>query len=69
MPNASQSQIESKNLTILEDQMKHEALACKKSGVYANYFTDPTLKSLAQDISLQHRQNFDGLFQYLSSHQ
>ena len=40
-----QPDIESKNLTIIEDQLKHEALAAKKSEVYAEYFQDPELKS------------------------
>jgi hypothetical protein len=70
MLNPSQGpQIESKNLSILEDQMKHEALASKKSGVYAGYFTDPALKNLAEDISRKHSQHFNGLYQYLNSHQ
>jgi hypothetical protein len=62
-------QIESKNLMMIEDQMKHEALAFKKSEVYANYFTDPALKSLANDISNMHKQHFDGLYKYLNTHQ
>ena len=61
-------EIESKNLTILEDQMKHEALAVKKSGLYAGYFQDPALKSCAQELAKHHKDNFDRLLNYLDSH-
>ena len=65
----SQPEIESKNLTILEDQMKHEALAVKKSTVYAEYFQDPALKSVAQQLAKHHRDNFSGMLSYLETHQ
>ena len=68
MNSTSQPQIESKNLTILEDQLNYEALAQKKSEVYANYFTDPSLKTMANQIAQHHKQNFDNLFNYLNSH-
>ena len=61
-------EIESKNLTLLEDQMKHEALAAKKSALYAGYFQDPSLKSCAQQLAKHHKDNFDGLLNYLDSH-
>ncbi|MGI6160563.1 MAG: hypothetical protein ACOYJD_00885 [Christensenellales bacterium] len=61
-------EIESKNLTIICDQLKHEAHACKKSEVYSNYFTDPGLKNLASQVAQHHRQNFDNLMNYLDSH-
>ena len=64
----SMPEIESKNLTILEDQMKHEALAVKKSGLYAGYFQDPALKSCAQELAKHHKDNFNGLLNYLDSH-
>ncbi|MEF9894824.1 MAG: hypothetical protein RSJ41_04150 [Clostridia bacterium] len=60
--------IQTKSLTILEDQMQHEFLACKKAEFYAQAFQDPTLRDLASDLSQQHRQRFDRLFNYLSSH-
>lgn len=62
-------EIESKNLTILEDQMKHEALAAKKSQVYAEYFQDPTLKSVAQQLSKHHKDHFSNMLSYLETHQ
>ncbi|MGI5850122.1 MAG: spore coat protein [Christensenellales bacterium] len=65
---STQPELESKNLTILEDQMKHEALAVKKSELYAGYFQDPALKSCAQQLAKHHRDNFNGLLSYLESH-
>ena len=67
--NASQPQIESKNLTILEDQMNHEALAYKKCEAYAGYFTDEALKGTAQKLAQHHKSNFENLLTYLNSHQ
>lgn len=61
-------EIESKNLTIIEDQLKHEALAAKKSEVYAEYFADPALKGCAQQIANHHRDNFNNLLSYLETH-
>lgn len=66
---ATSPQIESKNLTIIEDQLHMLALAHKKSDVYSNYFTDPALKNLASEISQHAKTQFDGLFNYLNSHQ
>ena len=64
----TQPEIESKNLTILEDQMKHEVLAAKKSQVYADYFQDPALKSMAQQLAKHHRDNFGNMLSYLETH-
>ncbi len=66
--NVNQPQVESKNLTILDDQMKHEALACKKCEVYSGYFADPALKTTAQKLARHHKSNFDNLLNYLESH-
>ena len=65
---ANQPQLESKNLSILEDQLNHEALAYKKCEVYAGYFTDPALKTTAQKLAQHHKSHFDNLFNYLESH-
>ena len=62
-------QLGSRNLQILEDQLNHEALATKKAERYTHYLTDPALKSVAQTLSQQHRQRYERLFGYLSSHQ
>lgn len=59
------SEIDAKNLMIIEDQLKHEALAAKKSELYADYFADPSLKSCAQQLAKHHRENFLNLLNYL----
>ncbi len=64
MPNT----IMAKSLTILEDQMQHEFLACKKAEHYAQTFEDPSLRDLASNLAQQHRQRFTRLFGYLNSH-
>ena len=66
MPNTSA--IQAKSLTILEDQMQHEFLACKKAEQYAQSFDNPALKNLASTMACHHRERFDRLFNYLNSH-
>ena len=63
-----QPEISAKNLTIIEDQLKHEALAARKSEIYAEYFQDPELKSCAQQLAKHHRDNFHNLLGYLDTH-
>ena len=63
-----QKQITSKNLEVLQEQLHHEALACKKSSAYESLFVDPALKGLSRDISSHHKAHFDALNQYLNSH-
>jgi|AGTN01.2.fsa_nt_gi hypothetical protein len=57
--------IESKNLMLLEDQMRLEALAAKKSELYAEHFQDPVLKGFAQQLAMHHKDNFSSLLAYL----
>ena len=38
--------IQSKSLTIIEDQLQGESLACKKAQEYAACFQNPDLKNL-----------------------
>lgn len=63
-----QPQLESKNLTIIEDQLNHEALAYKKCVYYSQNLTDSNLKNLSSQIAQHHKQHFDSLFNYLNSH-
>jgi hypothetical protein len=63
----SPSEIEAKNLIIIEDQMRCEALASKKSELYAEYFADPALKSCAQQLAKHHKDNFLSLLGYLDA--
>jgi len=60
--------IQSKSLTILGDQMQHEYVACRKCGIYASQMTDPQLQNIARQLSNDHRQRFNQLFNYLNSH-
>ena len=60
--------LQAKSLTILGDQMQHEYCACRKSEFYAASFTDPQLQAVATQLANDHRQRFDRLYNYLSSH-
>lgn len=60
--------IETKGLTILEDQMKHEYLACRKAEHYACTFENAQLSALAKQIATEHRNRYDRLFNYLNCH-
>lgn len=64
----NETAIQSKSLTILEDQMQHEFLACKKAEHYACTFEDAQLSNLASQVAACHRQRYDRLFNYLNSH-
>ena len=64
----NQKMLQSKSLTILGDQMQHEYVACRKAEFYASNFTDPQLKAVANQLAGDHRQRFNRLFNYLSSH-
>ena len=67
MANGSMA-IQTKCLTIIEDQLQHEFLACKKAQEYAASFSNPDLKNLANTVAQHHRERFDRLFNYLNSH-
>ncbi|MBQ8954923.1 MAG: hypothetical protein IJ048_12500 [Clostridia bacterium] len=67
MTNGSMA-IKAKSLTILEDQLQSEFLACKKAQEYAGSFENPALKNLASTVAQHHRERFDRLFDYLNSH-
>jgi len=64
----NQKMLQSKSLTILGDQMQHEYVACRKAEFYASNFTDPQLKAVANQLAGDHRQRFNRLLNYLSSH-
>ncbi|MGI5878527.1 MAG: hypothetical protein ACOX7W_07965 [Christensenellales bacterium] len=64
-----QPQLDSKNLSYLEDSMSYEALAVKKCQQYATQFQDPVLKDMASQLAQHHRQHYDTLLNYLQSHQ
>ena len=62
------AQIDTKSLSLLEDQMEHMALAVKKCKLYSQYFTDPALKDLACSMTQHHKEQFNGLLNYLNTH-
>ena len=66
--NEQMSILTTKNLTILEDQLKHEALAAKKLKLYAGYCADAGLKTIFEKASQMHKRHFDTLFNYLNDH-
>ncbi len=68
MANGGSSAIQTKSLTILEDQLQHEATAYKKAEHYAQTFENPALKALAGTMARHHKERFDRLFDYLNSH-
>ena len=59
--------MDTKDLSIIQDEMHTEALLYKKCRVYADYFTDPQLKSMASTAAEHHRRHFDTLHGYLNS--
>jgi len=60
--------LQAKALTILEDQLQHEFLACKKARIYAQEMQDAQLREVASQVSNAHCQRFERLFNYLNSH-
>ena len=65
---ATQTMIPAKSLTILEDQLQHEFLACKKARVYAQQMQDVQLRNVATQVANAHCQRFERLYNYLNSH-
>ena len=66
MPNGT---IQSKSLSILQDQLTHEFIACKKAERYAASFQDSELKTLATELANCHKARYNRLFNYLTSWQ
>ena len=61
--------IQSKSLSILQDQLTHEFIACKKAERYAESFQDQDLRTLANELANCHRARYNRLHQYLNSWQ
>lgn len=64
---ASSAPMDTNDLSIIQDEMHTEALLYKKCAVYADYFTDPQLKSMARTAAEHHKRHFDSLHGYLNS--
>ena len=60
------SKLDSKTLTLLQDQMEHEAVACKKLEAYAAQFSDQALSGHASTLADHHRDHFGALMNYLN---
>lgn len=69
MQGSQNNQIESNNLKIIKDQMEAESLLNKKYNLYASQCTDSQVKTLFDQASQLHKQNFTNLKTYLDSHQ
>jgi hypothetical protein len=69
MNNNENKQLKSNNLKVLSDQLSYESLMNKKFNEYANQCTDQQLKTLCNEASQIHKQNFNNLKSYLDSHQ
>lgn len=68
MQQRQQQPMDAKILTILKDQMEHEAVACKKYEAYSMEFSDQNLAQHAGNLANHHKQHFEALFQYLNTH-
>ena len=60
--------IETKNLTIIEDQATQEMVMSKKMEHYSTQLTDQQAKNMATELARNHRNHFDNLLNYLNSH-
>lgn len=69
MPIQNAPQLTSRNLTILSDQLGHEALLVHKYAQAAQSVNDPSVRSQLYSISELHRKHYDTLLNYLNSHQ
>lgn len=67
MPSGNK-QIESKSLSIIEDQLNYEALAVKKYQQASQACTNPDIVNLCNDASTRHKRQFDQLLSYLNTH-
>ncbi|MDF2505014.1 hypothetical protein [Clostridium sp.] len=63
------AQIEANNLKVIKDEIEHELLLNKKFYKYAQCCNDAELKTLCNEASNAHRENFNSLKTYLDSHQ
>lgn len=67
--NSTNKELDDNNLKVIKDQLHYESLMNKKFNQYSTYCVDPQLKSLCNDASSVHKQNFNDLKTYLDSHQ
>lgn len=61
MPNLT-----SKELSLMEDQLKMEQLLVMKYRAVATNTTDPQIRAKCEQISAKHKEHFDRLLSYLN---
>ena len=59
----------SKDLSILEDQLGHGAMANLKAAAYAESLQDPQLRALANTLAAHHKKRYEAMLCYLNSQQ
>jgi hypothetical protein len=60
------SNLTSKELSALEDQLNYEQVLVKKYKSYANQCTDPQLKTKCEQVASRHQEHFNRLMTHLS---
>jgi len=60
------AKLTSKELSLLEDNLRHEQLMVQKFSLYANQATDPEVKNLCQNLRDMHQQHLNTLMQQLN---
>jgi len=60
------AKITSKELSLLEDNLRHEQLMVQKFNLYANQATDPEVKNLCQNLRDMHQLHLKTLMQQLN---
>ncbi|MCL1964061.1 MAG: spore coat protein [Firmicutes bacterium] len=61
--------LSTKDLSILEDQLNHEALANQKAAAYAESLQDPQLKAFANTLASHHKHRYEAMYNYLNGQQ
>ena len=69
MNNSNAKNIEANNLKVIKDQLEYEALMNKKYNECSCGSQDQAIKTLCNEASQIHKQNFQTLKSYLDSHQ
>lgn len=60
------SNITSKELSALEDQLNYEQVLVKKYKTYSSQCTDPQLKTKCEQVASRHQEHFNRLMTHLS---
>lgn len=60
------SNITSKELSALEDQLNYEQVLVKKYKTYSSQCTDPQLKTKCEQVASRHQEHFNRLMTHLN---